>query len=88
MGHTGWAHALAFLPGSKALASVAFDGTVKTWETASGRELATFTTVMEIVLSVAVSPDGRTLAAGGGGWHQPGRVELWDSSRWAEGPRP
>jgi WD40 repeat protein len=88
VGHTGWAHALAFLPGSKALASVAFDGTVKMWETASGRELATFTTVMEIVLSVAVSPDGRTLAAGGGGWHQPGRVELWDSSRWAAGPRP
>jgi WD40 repeat protein len=50
--------------------------------------LATLTTVMEVILSVAVSPDGRTLAVGGGGWHQPGRVELWDSSRWAEVPRP
>jgi WD40 repeat protein len=87
-GHTGWAHYLAFLPGGKTLVSGSFDGTVKVWETASGRELATLTTVMEIVLSVAVSPDGRTVAAGGGGWHQPGRVEQWDSSRWAEAPQP
>jgi WD40 repeat protein len=85
-GHTGWVHSLAFLPGGKALVSGSFDGTLKTWETASGREIATLTTVMEIVLSVAVSPNGRILAAGGGGWHQPGRVELWDASPWAAAP--
>jgi WD40 repeat protein len=87
-GHTGWVHSLVFLPGGRALISGSFDGTLKAWQPASGRELTTLTTVLEVVLSVAVSPDGRTLAAGGGGWHQPGRVELWDSSRWAENPQP
>jgi WD40 repeat protein len=81
-GHTGIVHSLAFFPGDgSALVSGGLEGTVKVWYVDAGREEGTLTTGMEVVLSVALSPDGHKLAVGGGGWHEPGRVELWDLSR-------
>jgi WD40 repeat protein len=82
VGHRAWVHSLAFFHGDgSVLVSGAYDGKVKFWYADAGRELGTLTAGMEVVLSVALSPDGRKLAAGGGGPHEPGRVELWDLSR-------
>jgi WD40 repeat protein len=77
-GHAAWVHSLAFSAGGKVLASGTLDGVVKLWDVAAARDLATLSGVMEVVMSVAITPDGGTLAVGGGGWKQPGRVELWD----------
>lgn len=42
--------------------SGSFDNTLKVWKLSSGRELATFTAEYPL-LSGAVAPDGRTVAA-------------------------
>jgi sugar lactone lactonase YvrE len=76
-GHNAWVHSLAFSPDGKVLACGALDGTIWLWDVAAGRVRTTLAGVMEVVLSVGIAPDGQTLAAGGGGWKQPGRVELW-----------
>src|SRR5262249_35757306 len=36
------------------------------------------------IFSVAVSPDGRLLATGGGHWDRPGDVKVWDLARRVE----
>src|SRR5262249_9178088 len=58
-------HALAFFPDGKSLASAA--GSVRVWETATGRELRHLPAVVSNypIGSLARSPDGRLLAYGG-----------------------
>ena len=66
-------YSAAFSPDGKTLASVSDDETVKLWYMATGKEQATFqghteadkesTGAIHSVMSVAFSPDGKTLAA-------------------------
>ena len=58
-----WILALAYSPDGSRLASAGVDGTIKIWDTQTGRELQCIVTAGE-PRSVAFSPDGKHLAAG------------------------
>jgi len=75
-GHTDQVDALAFSPDGKFLVSGAWDGTVRRWDVATGRELARYKMIGDDphLDAVAVSPDGRTVAAGA----NDGGVQSWD----------
>jgi len=63
-GHTGWVQSLALLPGGR-LASGDWNGTVRLWDVARGREAAAALGGHHgIVFSLAALPDGRRFAAG------------------------
>ncbi|MDB9445461.1 trypsin-like peptidase domain-containing protein [Anabaena sp. CS-542/02] len=68
-GHSGAVTSVAFSPDGKTLASGSWDDTIKLWDVATGREIATLTGY-----SPVFSPDGRTLASGSGD----GIIRLWD----------
>ena len=54
-----------FTPDGKRLLTGSFDQTVRLWDVATGKELRQYPGVHERVSEVAISPDGRTVAAGG-----------------------
>lgn len=58
---------LAFLPSGQQLVSSSLDGTARLWDVATGKELMVFRAHEGGIRSVAVSPDGKTLATAGGG---------------------
>ncbi|HEY7152662.1 MAG TPA: sigma-70 family RNA polymerase sigma factor [Gemmataceae bacterium] len=72
--HGDLVHSVAFAPNGKLFATAGADGTVKLWETATGRVKATLPCGGRSVYSVAFSPDSKTLASGG----RDGTVGLWD----------
>src|SRR5580692_11699169 len=63
-GHTDEVVAVAFSPDSKTLASASYDGTLKLWDTTTGKEQATLGEYKGCLGCVAFSPDGQTLASG------------------------
>src|SRR3990172_5673875 len=67
-GHSDCVNAVAWSPDGKTLASGSSDDTVKLWDVASGKNLATLKAEpvdyeLSHVTSVAWSPDGKTLAS-------------------------
>ncbi|WP_188298958.1 helix-turn-helix domain-containing protein [Streptomyces sp. CBMA156] len=73
-GHTGAVVTVAYAPDGRTLATGSADHTVKLWDTATHRMLATLTGHGSSVMTVAFSPDGRTLASAGADR----TVRLWD----------
>ncbi|MFH8348191.1 hypothetical protein [Streptomyces sp. NPDC018045] len=73
-GHTGVVNAVAFSPDGRTLATGSVDRTVKLWDTATDRMLATLIGHVGSVYALAFSPDGRVLATAG----DDGTVRLWD----------
>ncbi|MYC14008.1 MAG: hypothetical protein F4Y39_09815 [Gemmatimonadetes bacterium] len=62
-GHTSIITSIAFSPDGKTLVSGSWDATIKLWDVATGRNVATFEQDQS-VSSVAYSPDGTILAFG------------------------
>jgi RNA polymerase sigma factor (sigma-70 family) len=72
-----------FSPDGRQLATAGLDGSVQLWDVASAKELRRFETGAP-VYSIALSPDGKVLATGGGGRDKAGMGKLWDLSTGAE----
>jgi hypothetical protein len=76
MTHDGPVSSVSWSPDGKTLASASWDGTVRLWEAATGKEQATLQGHTWDVTSVSWSPDGKTLASAS----LDNTVKLWDVS--------
>jgi WD40 repeat protein len=74
--HSDSITSLAFSADSAILASGGVDRSICLWETQSGKPLRKLVDLRSRIYKVALSPDGRVLAAGG---HDPGSVQLFDA---------
>jgi WD40 repeat protein len=88
--HDGTVTGLAFTPDRKALISSSADQTVRFWDLATGKELRRLE-LRDLVLCLALSPDGRLLATGEArplvSWGRRPRLRLWDMATGKELPR-
>ena len=75
--HTEEVYSVVFSPDGTTLASGVWGGTVKLWDVATRRNVATLSGHTGLVYSVAYSPDGTMLASGS--WD--GTVKLWDVAK-------
>jgi WD40 repeat protein/mono/diheme cytochrome c family protein len=73
-GHRGAVRGLAFGPGNKRVATGGEDGTVRVWDSATGREELLLNGHREEVTAVAISGDGRILLSGG----RDRTLRVWD----------
>ena len=73
-GHKREPHAVSFSPDGKRLASVAWDGTLRLWNVASGELLDVLTERGGHFRDVKFAPDGQTIVTSG----NDGTVRLWD----------
>jgi WD40 repeat protein len=68
---------MGFSPDGRRLASAAHDGTVKLWDTATGREILTLLHGSnELLTAVSFSPDGRQIVS----TSMSGTVKVWDAT--------
>jgi WD40 repeat protein len=72
-GHDGPVTGVAYLPDEETIVTSSFDGSVRFWDARTGAERSFFDAGVGQVVSIAVSPDGARLLAGGDG----GAVKLW-----------
>jgi WD40 repeat protein len=84
-GHTADVNAVAFTPDGRSVMTGGDDLAVKEWDAGTGRERRTLGVLAAAVRCLAVSADGRTLAAGTGVLFRApedkpvtGEVKLWD----------
>jgi WD40 repeat protein len=78
-GHKSWVNSIAFL-NDGTLVSGSSDGAVKLWDVATGECIKTFGATKAEVRSIAVSRDGKRIAAG----IRYGVTKVWDTADWSE----
>src|SRR5574341_374671 len=61
-GHSQGLHCGTFSPDGKYFVTGSYDGNVKLWDVATGREVRTFTGHFRQVIYVSFSPDGQYIA--------------------------
>jgi WD40 repeat protein len=88
-GHKNWVGSLVFSKKGKELISGSADETVRLWDPATGKEIRQIEFPEEMVNSLALSPDGSTVAIG---FFQKKTIRLWDPAtgkvvREIEGPK-
>jgi WD40 repeat protein len=66
-GHGGAVRAVACSADGRSAVSASWDHTIRVWDTDTGAERARFGTSLDYFTSVALSPDGKLVLAGGGG---------------------
>jgi WD40 repeat protein/class 3 adenylate cyclase len=71
---TGGFTSAKYLADGSAVVTTGYDGTVRIWDTDTGRQRFLLAGHTSTVMDAAVSPDGRTLASGGVG----GVLKIWD----------
>jgi WD40 repeat protein len=69
---------VAFAADGKTLASSSWDGTIRLWDVASGKELHKLDEASKLAIGVALSADGKTAATGAQGAEKKYNVKLWD----------
>jgi WD40 repeat protein len=80
----GEIRAVALAPNGKFVAAgIRYSG-VRVWDLETNREIASFQAHAGETWAVAFTPDGKTLASGGGDWNKPGEVRLWKVETWKE----
>ena len=75
-GHRDAVNGLAFSPDGVTLASCSLDGTIRLWDTATGKPTATMSGNLEDAADVTFAPDGRTLAS----IHQRHAIKFWHAA--------
>ncbi len=65
LGHRNFVHSLAFNSDGSQLLTGGWDGELRTWDVATGRQLTQTSAHETPILAVAFSPDGRSLASAG-----------------------
>ena len=73
-GHKLPVWAVGFLPGGRTVQTASSDGTVRTWDAATGKEQTRYDFGIGKLYCAAFAPDGLTCAAGGAN----GQVVVWD----------
>ena len=76
IGHTKGITSAVLSSDGKRAVSGSIDGTMKVWDTATGKELRTINGHEDVVTSVAVSPDGKWILSGSADT----TVKLWDAA--------
>jgi WD40 repeat protein len=74
VGHAGWVTACAVTPDGRRAVSTSGDWTLKLWDLATGRLLATFEGHADWVTACAVTPDGRCMVSAS----RDRTLKLWD----------
>ncbi|NEQ53308.1 MAG: DnaJ domain-containing protein [Leptolyngbya sp. SIO3F4] len=67
IGHSDTIKALAFSPNNQFLASASLDKTIRLWSVKSGKEIYALKDHSDIILTLAMSWDGKTIVYGGNG---------------------
>ncbi len=77
-GHGDEVKQAGFSPDGRRIATGSADGTVRLWESATGRMIRAFEGKAGHINSIAYSPDGTHIASLSGDSFKPGRLIIWD----------